>query len=100
MKSKRPDIRGDLFGMKWKTRIGFWNVWTLREYDKLKQVAREMTGYKLDIMGLSETQWKENGEIKTQNGNFLTFSGFGEDTERRSGVGILMNKEARRSLME
>jgi len=59
-----------------------------------------MTGYKLDIMGMSETQQKENGEIKTQNGNFLTFSVFGEDAERRSGVGILMNKEARRSLME
>jgi len=59
-----------------------------------------MTSYKLDSMGLNETRWKENGEIKTQNGNFLIFSGVGEDIENRSGVGILMNKEARRSLME
>ena len=51
-------------------------------------------------MGLSETRWKENGEIKTKNGNFLIFSGVGEDIEHRSGVGILTNKEARRSLME
>jgi hypothetical protein len=41
-----------------------------------------MTSCKLDIMGLSETWWKENGEIKTQNGNFLIFSGVGEDTEQ------------------
>jgi exonuclease III len=94
MKSKRPDIWGDLFGMKWKTRIVFWNARTLREYGKLKQVEKELTSYKLDIMGLSETRWKENGEIKTQNGNFLIFSGVGEDMEHRSGVGILMNKEA------
>jgi len=94
MKSKQSDIRGDLFGMKWKTRIWFWNERTLREYGKLKQVEKEMTNYKLDIMGLSETRWKENGEIKTQNGNFLIFSGVGEDMEHRSGVGILMNKEA------
>jgi len=93
MKSKRPDIRGDLFGMKWKTRIRFWNVRTLKEYGTLKQVE------KLDIMGLSGTRW-ENGEIKIQNGNFLIFPGVGEDIEHRSGVGILMNKEARRSLME
>ena len=53
-----------------------------------------MTRHNLDIMGLSETRWKENGEIKTQNGNLLIFSGVGEDIEHRSGVGILMNKGA------
>jgi len=55
-------------------RIGFWNVKTLREYGKLKQVEKEMARYNLDIMCLSETRWKENGEIKTQNGNILIFS--------------------------
>jgi hypothetical protein len=59
-----------------------------------------MINYKLDIMGLSEIWWKDNGDIKTQNGNFLVFSGVIEDKEHRNRVGILMNKEARRSLME
>jgi hypothetical protein len=40
--------------MKWKTRIAFWNVRTLREYGNLKQVEKEMTSYKCDITGLSE----------------------------------------------
>jgi hypothetical protein len=53
MKSKRPDTRGNLFGMKWTMRIGFWNVRTLRQYGKLKQVEKEMTNYKLDTKGLS-----------------------------------------------
>jgi hypothetical protein len=78
--------------MKWQTRIGFWNVRTLREYGKLKQVEKEMNNYRLNVMGLSEIRWKDNGEIKTQNGNFLIFSGLGEDKEHRNGVGILMNK--------
>jgi len=56
--------------------------------------------YKLDIMGLSEIQWKDSSEIKTQNGNFIIFSGVIEDKEHRYGVGFLMNKEARKSLME
>jgi len=80
--------------MKWKTRIGFWNLRTWREYGKLKQVEKEMMNYKLQIMGLSEIRLKNNGEIKTQNGNFLIFSGVSEDKEHRNGVGILMNKEA------
>jgi hypothetical protein len=46
MKSKRPDARDDPFGMKRKTRIGFWNVRILREYGKLKQVEKEMTNYR------------------------------------------------------
>ena len=54
MKSKWPDTRGNPFGMKWTMIIGFWNVRTLREYCKLKQVEKEMTNYKLDIMGLNE----------------------------------------------
>jgi hypothetical protein len=36
LKSKRPDIRGDIVDMKLKTRIGFWGVRTLREYGEIK----------------------------------------------------------------
>jgi exonuclease III len=59
-----------------------------------------MTKYKLDILGLRAIRWKDNGEIQTQNGNSLIFSVAGEDKEHRNGVGILLNKEARKSLME
>ena len=82
--------------MKWTTRIGFWHVRTLTEYGKLKQVEKELTNYKLDIMGLSEIQWKDSEEIITQNGNSLIFSGVGEDKEHRNVVGILMKKEAQK----
>ena len=58
MRRKWTDSRGNLFGMKWTTRIGFWNVRTLTEYGKIKQVEKEMMNYKLDVMGLSEMRWK------------------------------------------
>jgi exonuclease III len=64
------------------------------------QVEKEMINYKPDVMGLNEIRWKDSGEIKTQNGNFLIFSGVDEDKKHRNGVGFLMNKEARKSLME
>jgi hypothetical protein len=51
-------------------------------------------------MGLSAVRWKGTGEIKTQNGNSLIFSGIGEDKEHKNGVGILMNREARKGLMK
>ena len=79
--------------MKWKTRIGLWNVRKLRECGKLKEVEKEMTRYKLDSMGLSETLWKGNGEIITENGNFLKFSGVGEDIKHGNCVSIVMTKE-------
>jgi glycosyltransferase involved in cell wall biosynthesis len=94
MKSKQPDARGDPFGKKQQTRIGFWNVRTLRKYGKLKQVEKEMSNYKLDIMGLSEIRWKENRDIKTQYGNSLIISGTGKDKGHRNGVGILMKQDA------
>jgi hypothetical protein len=37
MNSKWPDTRGNAFSMKWTTRIGFWNVRTLREHGKLSK---------------------------------------------------------------
>jgi hypothetical protein len=44
-------------------------------------VEKEMINCELDIMGLSEIRWKDSDEIKTQNGNFLIFSGVVEDRE-------------------
>jgi hypothetical protein len=67
---------------------------------QIKESGERNDNYKLDIMGMSQIRWKDSGEIKTQNGNFLIFSGVGEGKEHRNGVAILMNKEARKSLME
>lgn len=89
------------YGMKRKTRIGFWNVRTLRESSKSKQVAKVMGEYKLDILGLSEVRWPDFGEIQTLNKCTFLYSGqMGEDAEHREGVGLLLNETAKRNLLD
>ncbi|KAJ4426130.1 hypothetical protein ANN_26939 [Periplaneta americana] len=48
--------------LKTRTKIGSWNVNTMREPSRLAQIIKEMKEYKLDILGLSETRWNGKGE--------------------------------------
>lgn len=57
-----------------------------------------MQDYKIEILGLSEVRWRGCGEQKTANGNTILFSG--KEDRCESGVGILMSKEVRKSLIE
>lgn len=92
---------GTTFGMKHRTRIGFWNVRTLREKGRLRQVEREMESYRLDILGLSEVRWPEFGEVQTQRGGLFLYSGRpAEEDVGQGGVGLLLSQKARKSLME
>jgi hypothetical protein len=43
-----------IIGMKKQTRIGFWNIRTMLEASRLSQVLKEMTNYKLDLLGLRQ----------------------------------------------
>jgi len=66
MKSKRPDIEGDLFGMKWKTRIWFWNVRTIEEeirntgrsWNEVKGIAGDRNAWNLFMDALCSTKSK------------------------------------------
>ena len=83
------------------SRIGCWNVRTLYEAGRSAQVTREMDRYGLDILGLSEVRWTTSGIVTLSSGHTLLYSGPpNEDDEHRNGVGILLNKKAKSSLME
>jgi hypothetical protein len=64
MKSKRSDIKGDFFGMKWKTRIGFWNVRRIdeeirnagRSWSEIKGIAGDRNAWKLFMDALYSTK--------------------------------------------
>lgn len=86
------------FGMKSDTRIGLWNVQTMWQVGRLAEVSREMKRYRLDILGLSETRWNGFGEIRTQEGDTLLYSG--REEEHREGVGLLITQKTRKSLIE
>jgi hypothetical protein len=60
-----------------------------------------MSDYGMEIIRLSEVRWKDFGEINTQNRNTLLYSWpSGDDIEHKNGVGLLLSKTARRSLIE
>jgi hypothetical protein len=83
-------------------RIGLWNVRTLAQSGKLKQVCREIENYKLDILGICEVRWDSFGERATQNGFNFLYSGYnaGEGPVRPDGVELLLSKIAKRSLID
>lgn len=68
------------------------------EATKLAQVAAEFRRYKLEILGLSETRWKESGEKRLSTGETFLYSGKPQDAEHRSGVGLMLSKSARQCL--
>ena len=53
--------RADLLKPKYKIRVGSWNVRTLYQTGKLQHVLREMTNYKVEILGASEATWTDSG---------------------------------------
>ena len=84
--------------MKRKIKIGMWNVRTLRETGKLRQAVACMKSYGLNILGMSEVRWRKFGEMTTHDGaTFMYFGRSQDNTNSREGVGILMDKEAKRS---
>ncbi|KAJ4430487.1 hypothetical protein ANN_22703 [Periplaneta americana] len=85
--------------LKTRTKIGCWNVNTMREPSRLAQI-KEMKEYKLDILGLSETRWNGKGEHVTAQGDLLIYSGRNLQEKHERGVGILLSKNTRKSLIE
>ena len=96
------DSKLTTFGMKRITKTGIWNVRTLRVSGRLQQAEACMKSYGLDILGMREVRWSKFGEVIIQDGGatFL-YSGRPEgENVSCEGVGILMDKEAKRSLIE
>jgi len=73
----------------------------MNESGILKVLEKELNSYRLEILGLSEIKWNGFGEITTQEGNVLIYSGQkDENRTRRAGVGILMTNRAKKGLMD
>ena len=85
-----------LLSTKHLTRVGSWNVRTLYESSKLRQVLKEMERYKLDILGISECRWTGSGKMTSQ-GHTVLYSGRNEHT---AGVAIIISKKNKKSLLE
>ena len=76
-------------------KLGTWNVRTLYQAGKLDNLIQEMESMRLDILGIAETHWVEEGKIIKEN-HTMIYSG-GE--MHRKGVGILMKNNIARSML-
>jgi hypothetical protein len=89
------------FVMKRLTKIGFWNARTLYENGKLKQIEAEERKYDFDNPGVSTVRWNEFGEVRTLAGRTFLYSGRpNEEDPHLEGVGMLLNKRAKCSLID
>ena len=93
--------RKSLLELKSKIRIGCWNVRTLYQSGKLAQLAKEMRRYKLSIIGVCESRWNTFGKVTTSSGETYLYSGNEREEDAHThGVGLLLSKDAAKSLIE
>ena len=80
--------------------FGTGNVRTMYEVGKTAQVVAEMTAYRLDILGISESRWTGSGQKILTTGERILFSGHEEeDAPHTEGVALMLSKKAQRALI-
>ena len=70
-------------------KLGAWNVRTMNSKGKLHNVLEEMKRNNLNVLGVSEVWWKEEGDFDS--GDYRVI--FSEGKERQRGVAIILNKK-------
>ena len=68
--------------------IGTWNVRSMNQ-GKLEVVKQEMARVNINILGISELKWTEMGEFNSDDHYFYYC---GQESLRRNGVAIMVNK--------
>ncbi|XP_062575906.1 craniofacial development protein 2-like [Saccostrea cucullata] len=78
--------------------IGRWNVRTIYRGGASAQIAKEMEGYQLDILGISECRWTEAGKTRLASDQTVIYRGDKELYE--GGVAIMISQHAMKALIE
>lgn len=71
-------------------KIGTWNVRSLYDRGKIHNVLQEMQRLEVNIMGLSETRWPDQGEMLFEQSK-IYYSGNNEQ-QHRNGVAIVVHR--------
>ena len=88
--------KSNIISAKLATKVATWNVRTLFQAGNLAQVTREFERYGLHILGIAEARWTGSGK-ETCEGNTFIYSGQAEHHSR--GVGIIISREAEKSMI-
>ena len=92
------DVTGDRSKVrccKEKYWIGTWNVRSMNQ-DKLEVVKQEMARVNVDILGISELKWTGMGEFNSDD-HYTYYCG--QESLRRNGVAIMVNKRIRNAVL-
>ena len=75
--------------------IGTWNIRSMNQ-GKLEVVTREMARVKVGILGISELRWTEMGEFNS-NDHYIYYCG--QESLKRNGVAVMVNKRVRNAVV-
>ena len=92
------DVTGDRSKVrccKEKYCIGTWNVRSMNQ-GKLEVVKEEMARVNMDILGISELKWTRMGEFNSDD-HYIYYCG--QESLRRNGVAIMVNKAVRNAVL-
>ena len=76
--------------------IGTWNVRSVNQ-GKLEVIKQEMARVNVDILGISEQKWTGMGGF---NSDDLYIYYCGQESLRRNGVAIIVNKRAQNAILQ
>ena len=75
--------------------IGTWNVRSMSQ-GKLEVVKQEMTRGNIDILGISELKWTGMGKFNSDD-QYIYY--WGQESLRRNGVAIMVNKRVQNAVL-
>ena len=75
--------------------IGTWNVRSINQ-GKLEVVKQEMARVNVDILGISELKWTGMDEFNSDD-HYIYYCG--QESPRRNGVAIMVNKRVRNAVL-
>ena len=75
--------------------MGTWNVRSMNQ-GKLEVVKQEMARVNIDILGISELKWTRMGEFNSDD-HYIYYCG--QESFRRNGVDIMVNKRVRNAVL-
>ena len=92
------NVTGDGIKVQWYEEqycIGTWNVRSMNQ-GKLEVINQEMARVKVDILGISELKWTGMGEFNSDDHYIYNC---GQESLRRNGVTIMVNKRVRNAVL-
>ena len=75
--------------------IGTWNVRSMNQ-GKLEVVKQEMARVNIDILGISKLKWTAMGKFNSDD-CYIYY--FGQESLRRNGVAIIVNKRVQNAVL-